>query len=423
MIDPTRRAAVVLSADAIGLGAVRSLAAGDVPVLVLMQHAFEPVRFSRFGTKRVIPPSADIEHTLLRTLRTLEFKRRPVLLPTTDWYADFCARHREILDEHFRVAVPGRDVMLKVMDKAQTGWLADARIPHPRTMSLYTHSALEAIETLGLPLLIKPRTYLDKRELGWRNVVVDSREHLEEFCRTALEVLPRVVAQEMIPGPDTDLWECIGVFDEHSELVSSFTFRKLRTMPAHYGQTSFGRSERNERILEMARVIGKRLRYTGPFDIDLKYDARDDTYQFLELNPRLGMCHNFGTRCGVNLALDAWRIAAGELVPEDRQQDGRLFLSVPEDIGARVVDGESVPRIMFGTLMALLRRPVGAYFAWNDPLPGPLAMVRLALRLIAKAKGGQLASVFTKDMGRRAPPPRTPRQTPHEGEPRLRPVG
>src|SRR5258706_7022944 len=36
--------------------------------------------------------------------------------------------------------------------------------------------------------------------------------------------------------------------DEQSELVSAFTFRKLRTMPAHFGQTSHGRSERNEEI-------------------------------------------------------------------------------------------------------------------------------------------------------------------------------
>ena len=36
----------------------------------------------------------------------------------------------------------------------------------------------ELIQRLGLPLIIKPRTYLDKRELGWRNVVA----HLAPQC-------------------------------------------------------------------------------------------------------------------------------------------------------------------------------------------------------------------------------------------------
>src|SRR2546426_8803630 len=54
-----------------------------------------------------------------------------------------------------------------------------------------------------------------------------------------------------------------------------FRSRKLRTVPAHYGQTSYGRSERNEEIIELARTLGKRLGYVGPADFDLKYDHRD----------------------------------------------------------------------------------------------------------------------------------------------------
>src|SRR2546423_1681346 len=124
-----KRWAVVLSSDAIGLGATRSLGVGGIPTIVVMQHRWEPVRFSRYGGWRIVAP------------------RRP--------------------------------------------------------------------------------------------------EHVAAFYTSQRHALGRVIAQEMIPGADTDWWECIGVFDYRHELRTAFTFRKLRTVPAHFGQTSHGRSERN----------------------------------------------------------------------------------------------------------------------------------------------------------------------------------
>ena len=401
---PTSRSrwAVVLSSDAIGLGAVRSLREGGVPTIVVMLDRWEPVRWSRHGLKVLVPRRDDQERAILQVLDGIDRTHRPVLLPTSDYLAHVVHRHRARLEQRYRLCLPPAETLELVLDKSRdTELLAQFGVALPRTVAELPDSPDELVRRIGLPLIVKPRTYLDKRELGWRNVVARTPAHVEAFYRTQRAAFPRVVAQELVPGDDAQLWECICVFDAASELSSAFTFRKLRTMPAHYGQTTCGRSERNAEIVELARMIGKRLGYTGPADFDLKYDARDGTYKYLELNPRLGLCHWFGTRCGVNLALDAWRVACGEPAqPQPPQQDGRTFLAVLEDLGGRLGAGDSPLGAVKDLVAALRRKPVGAYFAPDDPWPGPLAALRIAVRLVSRLWRGQLGSVFTKDYDR-----------------------
>jgi cation diffusion facilitator CzcD-associated flavoprotein CzcO/predicted ATP-grasp superfamily ATP-dependent carboligase len=397
---PTRKPwAVVLSSDAVGLGAVRSLHAGSVPTLVVMLDPWEPVRVSRYGHKVLVPKSHDVEAAILDVLYGINREPRPVLIPTSDLLAHFVAKHRAHLEERFRCCIPSDAAMTLVLDKARdTQLLRGTQIPFPKTVQELPASPAELVHQLDLPLIVKPRTYLDKEGLGWRNVVVRSLADADAFYRTSSAVFSRVIAQELIPGPDEALWECMCLFDANGEIARAFTFRKLSTMPAHYGATSRGRSERNDTLLDLAAAIGKRFNYVGIADIDVKYDARDGRYKYLELNPRLGLCHYFGTRCGVNLTFDAYRLACGEDLPERVPQvEGRTFLAVSEEIGGRLQDGDSLLAVLRGLARALMRRPVGAYFAWDDVWPGPFAVARIFCRLLAKAWRGQLGAAFTKE--------------------------
>ena len=396
--------AVVLSSDAVGLGAVRSLQAGGVPTIVVMLDPMEPARFSRFGHKIHVPKTGDVEGAILEVLSGIQQEPRPVLIPTSDLLAHIVAKHRGQLETRFRCCIPPDAALNIALDKASDTRFLAGLVPLPKTVQALPASPAALIRELGLPIIIKPRTHLDKDGLGWRNVVIRSEAAAEEFYRTSTDVFHRVIAQEMIPGPDDALWECIGLFDGTNELVRAFTFRKLATMPAHFGATSRARSERNDALLELAATVGKSVGYVGLGDIDVKYDARDGRFKYLELNPRLGLCHWFGTRCGINLTLDAYRQMCGEEIGDGTTQiDGRTFLAVLEELGGRLHDGDSIFAVAGGLFSALLHRPVGPYFAWNDPLPGPMTVVRIAYRFLAKAWRGQLGFSFTKVYGQREP--------------------
>jgi predicted ATP-grasp superfamily ATP-dependent carboligase len=389
--------AVVLSSDAVGLGAVRSLHLGQVPTTVVMMDPWEPVRASRYGHKILVPQSADRDGAILEVLSRIEDDPPPILIPTSDHLAYFVSRHRRTLETRFRCCIPSDAAINTVGRQAKdTAQLTGSRFPS-RARCRRCHPPRRTHAGAGPAADVKPRTFIDKENLGWRNVIITSLADAEVFYRENPTRFGNVIAQELIPGPDTDLWESICLFDQNSEVIRAFTFRKLSTMPAHYGATARGRSERNETLVNIAEAIGKRLNYVGIADLDFKYDRRDRQYKYLELNPRLGLCHHFGTRCGVNLTHDAYRQSCGErLTKNGAQEEGRTFLAVLEEIGARLHSGDSLLRILRTVLVALLVAPVGPYFADDDIWPGPFAVARVGYRLVAKASQGQLASVFTK---------------------------
>src|ERR1051326_5191365 len=86
--------AVVLSSDAVGLGAVRSLRHGGVPTAVVMMDPWEPVRASRYGRKFLVPKTSDPDAAILDVLTRVDDGQRPVLIPTSDHLTYFVSKHR-----------------------------------------------------------------------------------------------------------------------------------------------------------------------------------------------------------------------------------------------------------------------------------------------------------------------------------------
>jgi len=391
--------AVVLSSDAVGLGAVRSLRLGGVPTVVVMMDPWEPVRASRYGRKILVPKTSNADAAILDVLSRIEGER-PVLIPTSDHLTYFASKHRAQLESRFRLCIPPDSAIRTVLDKAKdTQLFSGTDIPFPKTVQELPSSPADLVAELGLPLIVKPRTFVDKETLGWRNVIIRSAHDADEFYRESRARFGSVIAQELIPGADDTLWEFIGLFGRDHNISRAFTFQKHSTMPAHYGATARGVSRYNEELVDLSARVGKLLHYSGIADIDVKYDGRDKKFKYLELNPRLGLCHYFGTRCGVNLTLDAYHQACGQELPiATPQVDGRRFLAVLEEIGGRLQSGDSLFSVAGGILGSLATWPLstGPYFAPADFLPGPFAVARVGYRLATKAWRGQLGTVFTK---------------------------
>jgi predicted ATP-grasp superfamily ATP-dependent carboligase len=367
--------AVVLACGVNGLGAVRSLARARIPTLVVTPSATDPVVHSRHARKHVLRNAADPLPEMLRLLRGLD-ERPAVVLPASDYFVHLLAEHRAALAETCRFAMPDNDLLAVFRDKArETRFVSATGVPLPRTVQELPPAPAELLRTLGLPILLKPRTTEDKLWFGRKNFLATSAEELEAVYRAHGGELRRLLAQECIPGEDPTLWVCDCVFDRRSELVGAFTFRKLSTAPAHMGVTSLGVSERNAELTELVAALGKKLGYIGPADIDFKYDARDGRYKYLEINPRIGMCNYFGTRCGVNTVRDAYLVAAGADVPPraGRQKEGVVYVNLHDDLYNRHKEGQRLPALVRTYLGLAGREWVGAYFDWDDARPVVLA--------------------------------------------------
>jgi predicted ATP-grasp superfamily ATP-dependent carboligase len=390
--------AVVLSVDVTGLGAVRSLAREGIPVTTVVTDPAQPAYHSRYGRKVLVPPSDTPEAALLDTLLRVA-DEGSVILPTSDEFVRFLAAHRALLESRFRLCLPSSALLDFLTDKArETALVARCGIAMPRTVQDIPETPEALIAALGLPLILKPRSSAHRRAIRKKNVVIRTEEELRAFYAAFGSARSSLIAQEHIPGDDSTLWVCDATFDAGSNLVSAFTFRKVRTAPPHDGVTCFGRSERNADLVALTGTVGTRLGYIGPADIDVKFDVRDGQFKYLEINPRLGMCNAFAAGCGVNVALHAYLVAAEGSLPTapPAQVEGPVYINLFDDLVNRYMDRAPLRACLREYASSLGRKKFGAYFTWTDPWPA----VRIGWRQLGMVARGVMAR-----LSRRPPRP------------------
>lgn len=369
------RTAVVLCEGAGGLGAVRALHKHRVPTIAVAFDRRATVLASRLPRSKVHVAAGgrgDLDGPLLAALRRLG-REHPVLLPTSDRMVSFMHRNESALAGDFSFYLPDARLAETLNDKhAETRLIASLAIPLPRTVQDLPANAGDLERALGLPLIIKARSSEHKHVLGRANVVATTREQLEAFYERHAASLAAVLAQEVIPGADDTLWLCSGVFNRRHELVQALVKRKLKMSPPHFGVCSLAVSAANRDVLDLARLLGERLGYTGHASIEFKWDHRDGLYKYIEVNPRIPASVSLDEASDVSTVWTTYRIALGDEVAARplHQHDGVIYVKLLEDVVNRLADGERFAAILGQYLRLLFRRRVGAHFAWHDPRPG-----------------------------------------------------
>lgn len=371
-------AAVVLCSGSNGLGAVRSLAREGVETHAVALQPGEPVLASRYPRRKVrVQGSAD-EAALLGALLggavggAFGRASRAALVPTSDRFVSFVVRHREALAERYDLCVPPGRLAAHFVDKdVETALVETVGLPLPKTARRLPENPDSLVRQLGLPILVKPRSFREAVAFG-KNELLRTASDVRAFYEARAGDLEGLIAQEVIPGEDDALWVCNCTFDRRHELATAFTFRRLGMSPARYGVTTYAKSERNEEVLGLVARLGAAVGYVGPAMVEFKRDARDGSYKYVELNPRIGMCNFFDTRCGVNNVLAAVLVASGREVParlRAPQAEGIFYLSPFEDLYARYKDGEGPISALRRYASNLRRRHVDVYFSLPDPVP------------------------------------------------------
>ena len=196
-----------------------------------------------------------------------------------------------------------------------------------------------------------------------------------------------------MPGTDDATWVCNATFDADHAMVAGFTFQRLGMSPPHFGVTTMAVSRRDERLLRESGRIARALCYTGPCMMEFKLDPRDGQLKYIETNPRLGMCNWFDTRCGVNNAYTAYRLALGEKPATGMTQvEGTYFLDFYSDFFGHLTDESETLLSVLSRYRPLLGRPrVPAYWLPADPKPALAAFRRRSRRLTHAVSRGLAA--------------------------------
>jgi predicted ATP-grasp superfamily ATP-dependent carboligase len=390
--------AIILSASTNGLGVARGLHRAGVPIIAVALDGRQPILLSRLPKRKIVVGTDEDTRLLEAILGLRDDGGRAVIIPTSDKFVDFMMRHRALLARDFDFCIPSDQLAEDLNDKVtETEIVESIGMPMPRTARSFPTTPEQLVAALGLPIIVKPRSFRTLSFLQTKNVILQTLDEVRAFYRTRAGIFDKLIAQEVIPGKDEALWFCSFAFNRDSELVGFFVSQKLRMSPPHFGVSTYAISASRPEIIEPLRRLGKRLGYVGVGNVEFKFDSRDGKYKYIETNPRLPLSNYLDTVCGVNNAYNAYRLGRGEAVPpprEFKQRDGVLYLSLFEDFYARLKDGEGALRIFGHYLSNAGHKHAGAYFAWGDPMPGLVAGYRDCSRVLASVvrKARALAS-------------------------------
>jgi predicted ATP-grasp superfamily ATP-dependent carboligase len=251
---------------------------------------------------------------------------RPLLMPLNDDYVIFVSRHRGELAASYRFLMPDPSVTEALVSKFGLWSLCNGNgVALPATHFARAGADLERLAPrLPYPCIIKPnfsRDWAHSRPPMIREAqkVIEIRSPAE-LGQVSEVVGPgsEVAVQEVIPGPDSNLYYLAVYFDQHSEPLGAFVGRKLRTEPPHFGKGTYVESVRDAELIHLGTGLLQRLAYKGCGGVEFKLDPRDGVFKLIEINARFGLWDGFAAQCGLDLAYLAYADAMGLPLPPRR---------------------------------------------------------------------------------------------------------
>ena len=121
-----------------------------------------------------------------------------------------------------------------------------------------------------------------------------------------------MILQQMIPGPESQIFSYHAFIDRSGSVLSEFCGRKHSTFPVEYGRSAFIEVYEDRRVTELGREYVARAGVSGVVKLDFKFDSRTDEYYLLEVNSRFSIWNWPGAIAGRNLPAVAYRSLTGE---------------------------------------------------------------------------------------------------------------
>ena len=329
---------------------------------------------SRF-TERPIPWESGCDEALVDRLLRFGAAQpdKPVLYMEEDAQLLLVSRHRDRLAAVFRFALADGDLVETLVDKGRFQALAEQLdLPVPRTRRLRPLPGSEAPELdLRYPVIVKPLTRRppwDEIEGLGKAIRLEGPQELRALWPWLIPVGIDLLAQELIPGPETRIESHHVYIDADGAVAGEFTGRKIRTYPVEYGHstalTITDIDGEGADVRALGREIAGRLGLSGVAKFDFKRDP-DGRLHLLEINPRFNLWHHLGAVAGVNLPAIVHADLTGRPRPAPaKARPGACWCHIGKDRLAARDSGVSMAR-----WLAWVARCEAKAITPDDPMP------------------------------------------------------
>jgi len=273
-----------------------------------------------------------------------------LVLGLADWQARVLSAHKEELSEWFVVPYIDFALLDEITQKRRFYELCEELdIPYPHTWYLPCPHEHEPLDTsqFPYPLIAKP-----SNSAAWDAIDFPGKKKIyeietpEELTRAYEAVCAgpyehELIIQDFIPGGDDAIRSLTTFSDAQGRMrvVAGGRVALQDHSPLAIGNPVCILSEKVDAIIEGAERFLARVGYRGYANFDIKYDERDGSYRFFEVNTRPGRNTYYVSLGGVSFVRPIVdEFVLGREVPYREAYDPYLYTIVPPVVVKRSVE-------------------------------------------------------------------------------------
>lgn len=241
----------------------------------------------------------------------VEAGKKLLVLGCGDWYVRMLVENKQALEAYYLIPYIDQDLLDRIVRKDLFyATLDELGIPYPPTFVYDVRERTPLEFDFRYPIVAKPADsamYHYASFPGKKKVfILHSRAELETVL-ASLETSSydyKMLIQEYIPGDDTNMrvLTCYSDADATVRFASSGHTLLEEHVPSAIGNPCAIVNERNDEIVAHATRFLEHIGYTGFSNFDVKFDPRDGSFRFFEINVRLGRSNYYVTGNGHNVA-------------------------------------------------------------------------------------------------------------------------
>ena len=357
---PRMLAPVILGSDFCCYSYIRCFwEAYGVKPIVLASADIKSVR-SRFCDYRVIP-GIDRPEVCLPELERLGDEliaagKIPFLVGCGDHYARLVSENKPPIEERWYTPYLDFELLDDITQKERFYEICEEiGVPYPKTVYLDCGDKTATVDDGGFmyPVIAKPSNsaawHYAEFEGQQKVYLIHSREQLEALYKQLQETTydKLLIVQEFIPGDDTQIRILSSYLDAAGDPVFMVGGRVMVEdhSPTAIGNPAVIVSEQLDAVSDDALRFMRHVGYRGMANFDVKYDERDGTYKFFEINTRPGRSSDFVRQAGINFAqVQVDDVLMGEKRPRISNTKPFIYTTVPPYVVKRSIDDDAIRR-------------------------------------------------------------------------------
>lgn len=273
--------------------------------------------------------------------------KKILLIGCGDSYVALASRHKDELPENVIAPYIDFELMDSLQQKERFYELCGKHgVNYPKTIVYRQEMGLDFACEFPYPVILKPSNSIAYWEHPFetQNKIYKIRDR-EELEKVITEIYDAgydddLIIQDMIPGNDEYMRVLTSYSDQNGKVKMMCLGHVLleEHTPHGLGNHAVIITEPNQELMGRVKELLEDLHYVGFSNFDIKYDQRDGTYRFFEINTRQGRSNYYVTGSGFNVAkYFVEDYIYGRELPYEEAQEEHLWMTVPKGVAYKHV--------------------------------------------------------------------------------------